>query len=267
VRAEQETTLAIAGADLGALLDGAAVAMAAPIVARAGAVVRFAGRRAGARAYLAFAGGIDVAPVLGSRATHVLSQLGGLDGRPLKAGDRLPLGHVAAPPGRVARTHPPSPGLWRAAEALRAEAGRVREASRQGTLRTRLRILPGPQAHLLPPDTLDQLTRLAFTVSPQSDRMGYRLSGGRLPAPAAGTMLSDATFAGALQVPPSGEPILLMADRQTTGGYPQAAVVISADLPAAGQLAPGDEIAFELCTRAQAVSALIAQEGRLLALR
>jgi antagonist of KipI len=121
---------------------------------------------------------------------------------------------------------------------------------------------------LLPPETLDQLTRIVFTVSTRSDRMGYRLAGDApLPRAGQGDMLSDATFAGAVQIPPSGDPILLMADRQTTGGYPQVAVVIAADLPAAGQLAPGDAVEFALCTREQAMSALIAQEVRLLALR
>jgi antagonist of KipI len=79
-------------------------------------------------------------------------------------------------------------------------------------------------------------------------------------------MISDAAFVGGVQIPPSGSPILLMADRQTTGGYPQIAIVISADLPLAGQLAPGDWVEFQVCTRAEAISALIAQEGRLLAL-
>jgi antagonist of KipI len=130
----------------------------------------------------------------------------------------------------------------------------------------RLRILPGPQLEWLPPDTFDLLVRTQYVVSPRSDRMGYRLiaEGGSIRA-GGGVMVSDATFAGAVQVPPSGEPILLMADRQTTGGYPQAAIVISADLPLAGQLAPGDAVRFEPCTRAQAVAALLAMEGQLLA--
>src|SRR5213079_2741040 len=104
-----------------------------------------------------------------------------------------------------------------------------------------------------------------FIISPQSDRMGYRLNcvdripnhGSRIPA---GAMISDATFIGGLQIPPSGDPILLMADRQTTGGYPQIATVITADLPVAGQLAPGDWIEFTLCARDEALAALIAQE-------
>src|SRR5207244_5351564 len=111
-----------------------------------------------------------------------------------------------------------------------------------------------------------------FIVSPQSDRMGYRLVGSERTRPTVvgrpgpgvgrpgpfgpGAMISDATFMGGLQLPPSGELILLMADRQTTGGYPQIATVITADLPLAGQLAPGDWIEFTLCTRAEAIAAL-----------
>ena len=89
--------------------------------------------------------------------------------------------------------------------------------------------------------------------------MGYRLTGARIPVLPRAEMMSDATFTGALQVPPSGDPILLMADRQTTGGYPQMVVVITADMPAAGQLVPGDWIEFELCTRADAIAALRAR--------
>jgi antagonist of KipI len=131
----------------------------------------------------------------------------------------------------------------------------------------RLRVLPGPQADCFEQAALDVLQRTRFTISPRSDRMGYRLSGGRITRRIRGEMISDVTFTGGLQIPPSGEPILLMADRQTTGGYPQIAVVITADLPVAGQLGPGDWIEFEVCRRADAIAALIAAEGKLLALR
>jgi antagonist of KipI len=97
--------------------------------------------------------------------------------------------------------------------------------------------------------------------------MGYRLRGSRALAATGGNMISDAAFMGGIQLPPSGEPILLMADRQTTGGYPQIATVITADLPRAGQLAPGDWVEFELCTRAEAKRALHAQEDALRAVR
>lgn len=244
LRFERQTMLAIAGADLDATLDGAAVPLREPVRCHEGSVLRFGGRRTGARAYLAFAGGVDVAPVLGSRATHVRSGLGGLDGRALRSGDRLPLGLMADPPRRLMKDSAPS-----------APAGGAR-----------LRILPGPQADLFPADALERLQRTRFTISPQSDRMGYRLLG-HMPTSNVLTaeMISDVTFPGAVQVPPSGGPVLLLADRQTTGGYPQIAIVITADLPAAAQLVPGDWLEFQMCTRSEAVAALIAQEARLLA--
>ena len=120
-----------------------------------------------------------------------------------------------------------------------------------------LRILPGPQQEWFPEEALDVLQAEPFTIHPQSDRMGARLLGRqRIPRRSSDEMISDATFPGALQVPPAGEPILLLADRPTTGGYPQIAVVISADLPIAGQLVPGDEVRFRVCSKAEARAAL-----------
>ena len=95
----------------------------------------------------------------------------------------------------------------------------------------RVRVMPGPQHDYFPPEAIEVLQRTRFTVTSQSDRMGYRLTGATIPRVEDREMISDATFAGALQVPPSGDPILLMADRQTSGGYPQIATVITADLP------------------------------------
>jgi antagonist of KipI len=126
-------------------------------------------------------------------------------------------------------------------------------------------VLPGPQDDFFGADAFEILQRSRFTISPQSDRMAYRLSGGTIRRATDREMISDATFFGAIQVPASGDPILLMADRQTSGGYPQIATVITADLPLAAQLAPGDWVEFSLCTRREALSALIHQEGKLLA--
>jgi KipI family sensor histidine kinase inhibitor len=246
IRIETRATLAVAGADLGARLDAEDVPLHRPVTCRPGAVLRFAERRSGARAYIAFGGGITVPAVLGSRATHTHCGLGGVDGRALAAGDRLPLGNE----------RPIS--SWRVISAPR------RHIITGGA---KLRVLPGPQLDDFPTEALDTLRHTRFTVTSQSDRMGYRLSGGTIPRIVGREMISDVTFAGALQVPPSGDPILLMSDRQTTGGYPQLATVITADLPIAGQLAPGDWIEFEVCSRQQAISALIAQEGAILALQ
>jgi allophanate hydrolase subunit 2 len=126
-------------------------------------------------------------------------------------------------------------------------------------------VIAGPQREFFPDAALEILEQTRFTVSSHSNRMGYRLQGGQIPRLADREMISDAAFTGAIQVAGSGEPILLMADRQTTGGYPQLAVVVTADLPLAAQLVPGDWVEFHVCSRAEAISALVAQEARLLA--
>jgi antagonist of KipI len=243
LRFEQAARLAITGGDLQPVLDGKLLTRNTVVPCAAGSVLRFGNRRSGTRACVGVDGGIAAPRVLGSRATHVMSGLGGIAGGPLAAGDRIPLGtprssESTTPVVSSSRLHPDERGT------------------------TRLRVMPGPQADYVHPLTLDALQRTRFTISSRSDRMGYRLTGEALPMTQdSGDMISDATVVGAVQVPPSGEPILLMADRQTTGGYPQIAVVITADLPLAGQLGPGDSVQFELCSRADAIAALTAQEG------
>ena len=276
LRFDEAAVVAVAGADLSASIDGAPLPVNTPRACAAGAVMRFGERRAGTRAYLAFDGGIAAPLVLGSRATHVVSGLGGIDGRALIAGDRLPLGD----PRGFSRTHRVGAAdperlpmdMRRGPSPMNMRRGPLRSAERGA----RLRIMRGPQDEWFEDAAFEHLQRTRFTISPQSDRMGYRLTGTPIPRRAGpfgpagtdpfgpgGDMISDATFTGGLQVPPSGEPILLMADRQTTGGYPQMATVITADLPLAGQLAPGDWVEFEVCTRQQAIAALSAQEGLL----
>jgi biotin-dependent carboxylase-like uncharacterized protein len=238
----RDTVIAITGADLSPRLDGHPIPGYRALSLGAGATLSFGPRVRGARAYVAVAGGLDVPIVLGSRSTHTPSALGGVSGRALRAGDRLAIRERGPLPSR--QPQPSGP------DAVSATGG------------ARIRVLPGPQIERFPAEALARLTTTRFVVSTASSRMGYRLTGPAVPAPD-GEMISDVTFPGALQVPPSGEPILLMADRQTTGGYAQLAIVISADLPLAGQLAPGDWIEFELTTHAAAVAALAAQERAL----
>ena len=254
LRFEQQTLVAITGAELSASIDGSALVIDMPHACGAGSVLRFGERRSGTRAY------IDVPLVLGSRSTHVVSGLGGIDGRALIAGDRLLIGRVQSSTIRGLKGSAP-----RGREIV-MRGGPFRSAERGA----RLRIMRGPQDDHFDEAAFDALQHTRFTISPQSDRMGYRLVSAdrhRIPNPGSriptGAMISAATFMGGLQVPPSGDPILLMADRQTTGGYPQIATVITADLPIAGQLAPGDWIEFTLCTRAEAIAALKEQEESL----
>src|SRR6185436_7842389 len=197
----------------------------------AGQRVVFGQRIRGARAYVAVSGGIETPKVLGSRATHLPSAMGGVEGRALKAGDELPLGSAQRPPKGG---HHES----------RYQAFVASGVSRTLTLTSTLRVLPGPQHDRFTTSALDALQSAPYRIGTDSNRMGYRLTGPRLEHSRGADIISDATPLGSLQVPASGQPILLMADRQTTGGYAKIATVISADISLAGQLLPGDEIRF-----------------------
>jgi len=237
---DDERLAAVAGAEFELVVDDRPAPWNTPFLVPAGSRLRFRRREHGARAYLAVAGGIAVPPVLGSRATHVVSGLGGLEGRPLRLGDRLPLSEEMNARG-------PAPALERPVVPF-SEGHAI------------VRVLPGPQADYFAKDALEVLQSGPYLIAQNSDRMGFRMSGPVLAHSRGADIISDATPLGVLQVPASGQPILLMADRPTAGGYPKIATVISADLAVVGQLSPGDSIAFSVCTPRQAMAALIAQE-------
>jgi biotin-dependent carboxylase-like uncharacterized protein len=170
---------------------------------------------------LAAAGGIATPPVLGSHSTYLRSALGGLDGRALRPGDWLPLG---------------SPPLdWPRLAGSRIKPEVIPGYAAQATLE----VILGPQQAAFTPAAIETLLSAAFTVSAASDRMGYRLEGSRLDHTHGADILSEGIAAGSIQVPGSGQPLLLLSDRQTTGGYAKIATVISADLPLAVQCQPG----------------------------
>ena len=239
IEAVGDVVCAIAGAEFELSCDAGPAVCGRPIALKNGTRLRFGRRIAGARATLAVRGGIDLPPVLGSRSTSLISRMGPFGGRALVAGDVTPVGRMHAPGADRGATHP-----------LPLPRGGVR-----------VRAMRGPHDSMFSPEAVGIFFASRFIVTSQSNRMGYRLDGP--PLPAAGEILSDATPLGSVQVPKSGQPILLMADRQTTGGYPKIATVISADVPLAGQLAPGDWIQFAPCTRAEAHDALERLERRL----
>jgi biotin-dependent carboxylase-like uncharacterized protein len=189
--------------------------------------------------------------VLGSRATHLRSRIGGMNGRALAAGDRLPLA-----PSSARRRANPRPRQYGASDA--------RDLSDSADGQTRVRVLAGPQHDRFVADALDVLQSQPYTVTSESDRMGFRLEGPRLHHAQTADIISDATPLGSLQVPGDGQPVLLMAERQTTGGYAKVATVISADIGIAGQLAPGDRVSFEVCSMRSAIAAVIARERALM---
>jgi antagonist of KipI len=217
MRFEAAAAFAVTGAEFRLTLDDVPVEMNRAIEATAGSILKFGERLRGARAYVAVAGGVDVPQVLGSRSTHVLTNMGGHEGRALRANDQLAIGSEAPLTKNERRGSDPVFG------------GRLRVIAMDERL----------SAHI---------TSQRFRVSPQSNRMGYRLEGAAIADAPSGDLTSTAVPTGAIQVPPTGQPILLMNDHATTGGYAIAGTVITADLPIAGQLAPGDWIEFEACS-------------------
>jgi biotin-dependent carboxylase-like uncharacterized protein len=227
------THFALTGADLSAVLHrddlGAwSVPPGARVLARAGNVLAFGPRRSGSRAYVAFAGGIDVPPMLGSRSTDLAGGFGGMAGRALRAGDFLALGR------RGAETEPGLPASLRIPleERARIDPPRSDDAT--------VRVILGPQEDCFRPEAVALFLDETYTLAPESDRVGCRLRGPRLAHRGAAEIVTDGMVPGCIQVPPDGQPIVMMAGGPTTGGYPKIATVLSADLPALAQLLPGE---------------------------
>jgi biotin-dependent carboxylase-like uncharacterized protein len=218
VRAGRTLLVAVSGAPAPVTVDGRAAPFDAPLTLRPGQVLGLGNPAVGLRSYLAVRGGIDVPPVLGSRSTDTLS---GLGPAPLRPGDVLPVGALAAdePVVDVAPVRAPSS-------------------------RPVLRVLPGPRRDWLAPGAWTALTAADWTVSPDSDRVGLRLAGPRLDRARTDELPSEGLVPGAVQVPPDGAPVLFLVDHPVTGGYPVLAVVTTDDLSAAAQLRPGDRVRF-----------------------
>lgn len=244
--AERACLVAIAGADFDPHVNGRPAPMWSGIFLRSGDELNFAQRRRGARSYIAVAGGIAADRWLGSLSTNVMAARGGMHGRPLLAGDVIATAGDASGPAVSGRELP---------EHLRPDYG---DHS--------LHAIAGPHIGRLGAEGRHILFESTFRLSRDADRMGYRLEGAQL-VPSGEELLSYGLTAGALQVPSSGQPILLMADHQTAGGYPVVAAVISASMPVAAQLVPGDELRFAETTIESALQLRKARGDALASLR
>jgi biotin-dependent carboxylase-like uncharacterized protein len=210
----------------------------------AGGVVRVGAPTAGLRNYLAVRGGIGVPPVLGSRSTDLRS---GLGPAPLRPGDALPVGVAADPrPAAGAGGHAAKTTALSVADPATLVAPTVMPAAGEPAV---LRVVPGPRDDWFEPGALRQLCAGTYVVTPASDRTGLRLDGPALVSARGDQLPSEGVATGALQVPPNGRPILLLADHPVTGGYPVIATVLSADIGLAAQLRPGSTLRFALATR------------------
>lgn len=233
----------LAGTGFGGTLDGIPVELWTPTHIREGQTLAFGGARTGARCYLCVGGGLQIEPLLGSCSTHVPSGIGGIGGRPLIKGDLLSIHEPVADQ---------EPRLIR-----RAVLETLRPVS------DTLRVTAAAQTASFAQESLTGLYGLPWTVQSDSNRMGVRLTGVPLAAPLRGSMTSEGAPLGAIQVTPSGEPVILFVDHQTTGGYPKIACVIAADHWRIGQLRPRQTVRFAHVPFEEARRLLLEQEALL----
>jgi biotin-dependent carboxylase-like uncharacterized protein len=226
IRWERGGVFALAGAPVEATLDGDPVAMHQSQRAEAGSELVITRFLSGRFVYIAFSGGVDVPLVLGSRSTYLPARFGGLEGRMVRAGDRLAVG---------------DPGDFAAGFEVPTDLAPRYDSAEAG-------IVTGPHAGLFSVETWHVLTGTAFAIDAASDRMGYRLVGPPIEHAGDAALPSAPVCAGAVQIPAGGRPIVLMADGPTVGGYPVIAVVCSADLPVVAQRRPGESLRFREIT-------------------
>jgi len=249
---DRETLVAWCGADFAATLDGHPLPKNRPVLVRTESVIDFPGARRGAMAWLAVSGGIQVPEVMGSRSTDKGAQIGGQEGRALATGDELPTGEPAEWALAMMK-------LLRAAN-RDASWSLVPDSLGKPNGQGMLRVVRGPEWEWFSPAIRERFTGAIYGVSKDSNRMGVRLEGPPLELEAPREMVSSSVHHGVIQVPPSGQPIVLGADRQTLGGYPRIGVVATADVGKLAQLRPGEPVRFREIPQAVAHALLLERE-------
>lgn len=239
-----DVIMAITGGDLGPTLDNYPIPTWESLYVRKGSVLSFSGRRWGARAYIAFQGGIFVEKVMGSKSTDVRAQIGGLGGRALRDGDKFFVG-LPLDKSVVGRRFP-------------------RELLPPYSDHPTLRVIMGPEDDHFIPQARESFLSQEWLITDASDRMGYRLDGEPLKHSEKGAeIISDGIALGSVQVPKDGKPIVLLKDRQAVGGYPKIATVISTDIPLLAQAIPGNKVRFKEISLEEAIEELLDFEKRL----
>ena len=229
------SVIALTGADMQPKLNGKPIAMYRSIPVQPGDHLSMSAAQSGMRCYLAVAGGFDIDPVMGSMSTNLKIKAGGFRGRKLQAGDQLPLRRSVISAEEAVHSCAPENDYPQV---------------------TTVRVMFGPQEDYFTDKGVETFLRSAYKVSEQSDRMGVRLEGAPIESKNGVDIISDGIAYGSIQIPPSGMPIIMMADRQTTGGYAKIATVITADLPKIAQAKPGTYIRFMAISKKEAVAAL-----------
>ena len=242
-----DNIIAVTGANLGAKLNGKELPMYQAVQVHKGDSLSFAGMFSGSRAYVAFAGGMDIPVIMGSKSTNLKSRVGGYEGRKLGAGDEIAF---TAPKTTLPNMHlrKIKPDDFTATEQV-------------------LRVVMGPQDDYFTEKGLDTFLSATYAFTNESDRMGCRCEGEVIEHKNGGDIITDGIAFGAIQVPSHGQPIIMMADHQTTGGYTKIASVISVDLPKVAQSRPGYKVKFHKVSIEEAQELYIAQVEEFKALK
>lgn len=227
---EGPCVVAFTGANMAPNINGIAAPMYRPITCKEGDVISGTYAQNGMRMYIFFAGGIDVPKINGSVSTHTKANIGGIDGRKLQVNDVLSVGVVESSCDQKASSIEDN----------------LLKSSQEWNFKEPIRVVLGPQDDAFTKEGLETFKSTVYTLTPASDRMGFRLKGKPITHTKGADIISDGTTFGSIQVPADGQPIILMADRQTTGGYTKIGTVISIDLPRLAQLPIGSQIEFSV---------------------
>lgn len=255
---EEDYLISICGADLSAKVDNVAVPLWRPVLVRKGSHLTFGRPKNGCRSYVAVAGGFDVPLVMNSRSTYVRGKIGGLNGRALEKGDFLKAKEIQNSQAQSLFGFLRKKGDPTSFQTVNwTMTTDIRATDRKNPT---LRIIKGPQFSMFTQTSQKSFLTEEYKVTPQSDRMGYRLSGKKLEVSSQHNLLSEAVTMGTIQIPNDGQPIILMSDHQTIGGYPKIGYVISVDLPALSQVMPGENVRFKEVSLSEAQSLLLQRE-------
>ena len=237
---DSDAVIAITGADMGPTVNGSPIPMYEAVGLHAGDILEMKAAKCGMRAYLAVSGGLDIERVMGSLSTNLKCKIGGFLGRKLMVGDEIPYKRGS-----------------------RLIGNRSTQCENNYSENIALRVILGPQDDYFTDKGISTFLSSEYTVSDKSDRMGIRLDGDSVENANGVDIVSDGIAMGSVQIPASGTPIIMMADRQTTGGYAKIATVISADLPLLAQAKPGSKLFFKAVSEKEAVKLLKKQKNKL----
>lgn len=247
---DEDTLISITGGDFLPTIDGKKVLSWRPILIKKNSVLKFNSAIKGSRAYVAFAGGIDIPEIMESKSTYLRANIGGFKGRALQKGDIFSVGEVSEIGEKLIEQLKNSDATWSVDfnNLIRFEQNQY------------IRVIKGTEFNRFDRKSQNTFFEKPYTLTVQSDRMGYRLDGPTLSLAENFELLSEGVTFGTVQIPSNGQPIILMADRQTTGGYPKIAQVITADLPSLAQIQPTGTIRFKEVTLAEAENEIFNNE-------